>query len=280
MMGDLRPTLHLMTTSTVPATALVTGASSGLGLEMARQLAAHGANLILVARSAGKLQELAQELTSRYNIQVHVLPADLNAPGAGQKLHDAVIAQGLQVDILVNNAGLGFFGEFWEQSPADLQRMINVNISALTELTRCFLPGMQERGRGRILNVASTAAFQPGPLMSVYYATKAYVLSFSEALNEELRGQGVSVTALCPGPVRTGFQDVSSLGESRLLTGVMRLSMLSAGEVARQGVQATLRGQSVVIPGPLNQFMAFSIRAVPRALAPRLLAALQARRKT
>lgn len=219
MLGSMTQPPALPALNMRTSTALITGASSGIGESLARQLAAHGAHLILVARTEDRLHALAAELGARYRVQVHVLPADLNRPGAAAELHAAVQARGLNVDILVNNAGLGGYGEFSAQPSDEIDRMIAVNIGALTGLTRAFLPDMLARGRGRVLNVASTAAFQPGPLMAVYYATKAYVLSFSEAIAEEVAGSGVSVTALCPGPVRTDFQAVSRLGESDLLSG-------------------------------------------------------------
>lgn len=267
------PALNMRT-----STALITGASSGIGESLARQLAAHGAHLILVARTEDRLHALAAELGARYRVQVHVLPADLNRPGAAAELHAAVQARGLNVDILVNNAGLGGYGEFSTQPSDEIDRMIAVNISALTGLTRAFLPDMLARGRGRVLNVASTAAFQPGPLMAVYYATKAYVLSFSEAVAEEVAGSGVSVTALCPGPVQTGFQAVSRLGESDLLSGPARLVILSADEVARQGVRGLLVGQRVVVAGRLNRMQTLLPRLLPRAVVTRLIGRVQARR--
>lgn len=267
------PALNMRT-----STALITGASSGIGESLARQLAAHGAHLILVARTEDRLHALAAELGARYRVQVHVLPADLNRPGAAAALHAAVQARGLNVDILVNNAGLGGYGEFSTQPSDEIDRMIAVNISALTGLTRAFLPDMLARGRGRVLNVASTAAFQPGPLMAVYYATKAYVLSFSEAVAEEVAGSGVSVTALCPGPVQTGFQAVSRLGESDLLSGPARLVILSADEVARQGVRGLLVGQRVVVAGRLNRVQTLLPRLLPRAVVTRLIGRVQARR--
>lgn len=267
------PALNMRT-----STALITGASSGIGESLARQLAAHGAHLILVARTEDRLHALAAELGARYRVQVHVLPADLNRPGAAAELHAAVQARGLHVDILVNNAGLGGYGEFSTQPSDEIDRMIAVNISALTGLTRAFLPDMLARGRGRVLNVASTAAFQPGPLMAVYYATKAYVLSFSEAVAEEVAGSGVSVTALCPGPVQTGFQAVSRLGESDLLSGPARLVILSADEVARQGVRGLLVGQRVVVAGRLNRVQTLLPRLLPRAVVTRLIGRVQARR--
>lgn len=268
-----------MTKLSPPSTALITGASGGIGEEIARNLARRGANLILVARSEGKMQTLAQELTRQHGIQAHVIPADLTRPDAGAELEKELAARRLSVDILVNNAGFGGFHEFHTQDAGEIGRMIAVNISALTDLTRRFLPGMVARGRGRVLNVASTAAFQPGPMMAVYYATKAYVLSFSEAVNEELRGTGVTMTALCPGPVATGFQETSSLHESSMLNGPLRYTMLSAEKVAGIGVDAMLRGQGTVVAGGINYLMTLSPRLMPRAAMTRMMAGIQARRK-
>ncbi|MFC4637657.1 SDR family NAD(P)-dependent oxidoreductase [Deinococcus hohokamensis] len=262
-----------------PSTALITGASSGIGEALARQLAARGANLILVARSEDKLRALAGQLQQQYGVQAQVVAADLTRPDAGEQLERELNARGLQVDLLVNNAGFGGFSEFWTQDPRDIQNMIALNIAALTDLTRRFLPGMVQRGRGRVLNVASTAAFMPGPLMAVYYASKAYVLSFSEAVNEELRGTGVRVTALCPGPVETGFQAAADLDQSRLLSGPNRVAMLSADEVARLGVEAMLRGQAVMVAGRINQLQTLLPRLLPRSVLPRVIAAVQARRE-
>ncbi|UQN05213.1 SDR family oxidoreductase [Deinococcus sp. QL22] len=266
--------------ATQPATALITGASGGIGEAIARQLAARGAHLILVARSEGKMQTLAQELGNKHGIQAHVIALDLTRPDAGEVLQREVSARHLTVDILVNNAGFGGFSEFWMQDAGEINRMVAVNIAALTDLTRRFLPDMVTRGRGRVLNVASTAAFLPGPLMAVYYASKAYVLSFSEGVNEELRGTGVSVTALCPGPVATGFQDAASLGESKLLNaGTRSLTMLTADDVAQQGVNAMLRGQAVLVAGSVNKVQSLMPRFLPRAAVARLIARVQARKE-
>ncbi|MBZ9749730.1 SDR family oxidoreductase [Deinococcus sp. HMF7604] len=261
-----------------PATALVTGASSGIGERLASGLAARGASLILVARSEDRLQALASDLGRLHGVPVEVMAADLARSGAAQALAEELTARGLTPDILVNNAGLGHFDEFLQQDLADIGQQLALNITAVTELTRLLVPGMVARGRGRVLNVASTAAFQPGPLMAPYYASKAYVLSLSEALNEELRGSGVTVTALCPGPVQTGFQAASGLGHSELLRGPVRLAMLSADEVAAQGLDAMLRGQAVVIPGRLNQLQVAALRLLPRAAVPPMIRRLQARR--
>jgi short-subunit dehydrogenase len=196
--------------------ALVTGASGGIGLDLARLLAAGGHDLVLVARSEKKLQEIAQELSGRFKVRCQAMPADLSKPDGVEAVMAGVAAQGLQIDVLVNNAGFGLSGEFAKTDLARELEMIRLNVATLTALTKRVLPGMLERRRGRILNVASTAAFQPAPLLSVYAATKAYVLSFSEAIATELGGTGVTVTALCPGPTVTGFAAAADMTESAL----------------------------------------------------------------
>ncbi|MEA2565364.1 MAG: uncharacterized protein QOD49_541, partial [Actinomycetota bacterium] len=185
--------------------ALVTGASGGIGEELARILARHGYDLVLVARSADKLAALAERLELDHGIQVRAIAKDLARPDAAAEIHEWLAAEGLTVDVLVNNAGMGLLGKFAEIGIEGDVEMLRLNVEAPTLLTRLLLPSMLERGSGRILNLASTAGFQPGPLMAVYYATKAYVLSFSEALANEVAGTGVTVTALCPGPTETGF---------------------------------------------------------------------------
>ena len=252
-------------------TALITGASSGIGLDLAHLFAADGHDVVLVARSEGKLRELARELEAKHRVQAHVLVADLAKPDAPREVFERAPA----VDILVNNAGFGTSGKFAETDLRVELDMIQVNIAALTHLTKLFLGPMLERGRGRILNVASTAAFQPGPLMAVYYATKAYVLSFSDAIGEELRGTGVTVTALCPGPTATGFQETAQLGKEALLK-LMR--PVASMDVARAGYRGLMRGKRVVIPGVKNKLGVQSIRVTPRALATRVVRALQERR--
>lgn len=243
-------------------TALVTGASTGIGLEIARVLAADH-ELVLAARSAGRLETLASELGGARAIAV-----DLTDPAGVAKL----VADVGEVDILVNNAGLGDFGPFAEARTDKLDQMIELNVASLTKLCRAYLPGMLERGRGRILNVASTASFQPGPLMAVYYATKAYVLSFSEAIAEETRGTGVTVTALCPGPTATEFQAAAAMEDSKLVSG-KRLP--SAASVAAFGVKAMQRGDVVAVPGLSNRVMAASVRFSPRPIVRRLVHRLQ-----
>jgi short-subunit dehydrogenase len=252
-------------------TALITGASSGIGLDLAHVLAEDGHDLVLVARSEDRLRALAAELSSKYGIAATVVVADLSRPDAPRE----VFAAAPPIDILVNNAGFGLSGLFAETALRTELDMIQVNVAALTHLTKLFLPQMVERRRGRILNVASTAAFQPGPLMAVYYATKAYVLSFSEALGEELRDRGVTVSALCPGPTATGFQKKANLGSEALL---QLMKPVSSMEVARAGYRGLMRGQRVVIPGLKNKLGVQSLRVSPRRVVTRIVRALQERR--
>ena len=250
--------------------ALITGASSGIGLELARLCARDGHNVVLVARTEPKLRELAVEL-QKLGVTAHVVVSDLAKPVAAVAIAASVKHLGIDVDILMNNAGLGLGGPF---IGSDLQReleMIQVNIVALTQLTKLLLAPMVARKRGYILNVASTAAFQPGPLMAVYYATKAYVLSFSEAIADELSGSGVTVTALCPGPTETGFAAEAKMTGSRLFT-MMR--PMSPAKVARAGYRAMKAGRRVVIPGLRNKLLAQSVRVSPRRLVTKIVRAM------
>ncbi len=252
-------------------TVLITGASSGIGEELARRFAADGSDLVLVARSDERLRELAAGLEKGNGISARVEPADLAAPGACEALVERLTAAGVDVDVLVNNAGFGARGAVAELDAERQLGMIRLNVEALTALTRLLLPGMLARRRGGVLNVASTAAFQPGPFMAVYYATKAYVQSFTEALAEELRGSGVTVTSLAPGPTLTGFQKEAEMEETLLL----KLGPMRAAPVARAGHRAFRRGRTVVIPGLGNRLLAFSTRLTPRWLLRRVVRALQ-----
>lgn len=264
-----------MTTQTQKKTALITGASGGIGLDLARLFAEGGYDVVLVARTEPKLKELAQELSSKHGTRALAVAADLADPAAPGLLMERLKAEGLQVDALVNNAGYGAYGAFVETDLDAELKMIQVNISALTALTKAVLPGMLERKSGRILNVASTAAFQPGPLMAVYYATKAYVLSFSEALANETQGTGVTVTCLCPGPTKTGFQQQAKMEQSRLAKG--GLEMMDSLTVARSGYEALHRGQAVVIPGFVNNLLAQSVRLLPRSAVTTIVRKIQER---
>src|SRR5829696_4505545 len=231
-------------------TALVTGASGGIGEELARLFAADGHDLVLVARGRDKLARLAEELGAKHGVGARVLASDLARPEAPREIFEELSAAGLSVDALVNNAGVGSYGLFAETDLKSELDLLQINVVALTHLTKLFLPGMIARRRGYVMNVASTAAFQPGPLMAVYYASKAYVLSFSEALSNETSGTGVTVTCLCPGPTRTGFQDRARLGESRLFS---VLSVASAADVARAGYDGMMAGRALVVPGLMNK---------------------------
>jgi short-subunit dehydrogenase len=247
-------------------TALVTGASGGIGEAVARELAGRGHDLVLVARRERELQDLAQHLAAAHGVAAEVIPFDLAQPMAGAEL--AHVQRGRRIDVLVNSAGFADFKEFTAADLAKLRSMINVNVGALTELTHELLPGMIEQGSGRVLNVASTAAFMPGPVMAVYYATKAYVLSLSEAVAREVHGTGVTVTALCPGPTRTGFQARAAMESSKLVKG---RSLMDAGTVARLGVDGLLAGRPVVVPGWNNKLQAVFPRFTPRRLVPVLV---------
>lgn len=259
-------------------TALITGASSGIGRELARVFAAHRHDVVLVARGEATLRALAAELQAPGGAEVraHVIVSDLSVRGAAQALTARTRDMGIEVDILVNNAGYGLYGPFLD-TPLDAELdMIQVNIVALTELTKRMLPAMVARKGGRILNLASTAAFLPGPLMAVYYATKAYVLSFSEAIANELDGTGVTVTALCPGPTASGFQAAAKLEESKLVAG-KRLP--TSREVALAGYAAMMAGETVFVPGLSNKLTVLAPRVLPRRLVARIVRTAQERRR-
>jgi len=244
-------------------TVLITGASAGLGAELAKLFAVDGSNLVLVARRLDRLDDLARDLQKRCGIGVRTVAKDLSQPGASQELVDDLKRDRVLVDVLVNNAGFGAQGRFVEL-PVDRQmQMIQLNVGALTHLTRLFLPGMLERGKGGILNVASTAAFQPGPGMAVYYASKAYVLHFTEALAEELQGTPIKVSCLAPGPTRTEFAATADLQRSRLFSS----GVMDAETVAEAGHRGFRQGRLLVIPGFKNRLLAFSVRLAPRSLA-------------
>ena len=247
--------------------AVITGASSGIGLELAKLFAAARYDLMLVARREKALHELAGELARRHGVSAWAVPADLaTAEGCNMVVRE-VEARGVDVGALVNDAGFGFRGLLVETPLERALEMIDVNVRALTHLTRLLLPGMLARRRGRILNVASTAAFQPGPLMSVYYATKAYVLSFSVALSVELDRTGVTSTALCPGPTRTEFQKVAGVEGTALAAGAL---VTDAEKVALLGYRGMMKGKAIVTPGLVNRMVAIGNRAIPRTWAARL----------
>ncbi|MFD2673691.1 SDR family NAD(P)-dependent oxidoreductase [Marinicrinis sediminis] len=252
-------------------TVLITGASGGIGLELAREFAAAGHTLILTARSGQKLEQAKQEIEQQYGVPVALFVHDLAKPAEIEALWTSVQEAGWSVDILVNNAGYGLFGPFAETDLQDELNMIDLNVRSLTQLTKLALQDMVKKGRGRILNVASTAAFQPGPLMAVYYATKAFVLSFSEALAKELEDHGITVTALCPGATATGFEERANLQGS----GLLKSGVMDARTVARIGYDGTMRGKRVVIPGWRNRMLAQSVRFMPRKLVTTIVKKIQ-----
>ena len=247
-------------------TALVTGASSGIGVELARIHARRGGDLVLVARRQDRLEVLKTELEQAHGVAVHVLVKDLTDPEAAKQIHAELASRGVPIDYLINNAGFGNGGFFHEQDWAKNEAMIMVNVVALAALTRLFVPDMIARGGGKILNVASMAAFLPGPLQAIYYATKAFVVSFSEAIGNELRRTGVTVTALCPGPVDTEFIERANLRKAK---GFART--VSAAGVARTGYDAMLAGKPIVVPGIVNKIIVhFLLRLAPRQRATKI----------
>ncbi len=243
--------------------ALVTGASSGIGAELARELAKDGHDVVLVARRREAMQALAETLKAE-GAAVTVLPADLGKAGAAAALAQDLAARGIALDVLINAAGLGDNGRFDRAEPDKIAAMLQVNIVALTELTRLVLPQMLAQRRGKIMLVASTAAFQPGPEMAVYYASKAYVLSLGRAIGYELRRSGVTVTTLCPGPTATGFAEVAQMEGSGLFNGPM--PVMQAAEVARLGYAALKAGRPVIVTGLLNKILAVSSRFTPPSM--------------
>ena len=256
-------------------TALITGASSGIGLELAHLFARDGYRLVLVARNRGALRALGDDLQSRYHIPVRISPKDLAHPASPIELRSELQEAGIVLDVLVNNAGFGLSGAFLDTDWDTEAEMMQVNIVALTHLTKLFLPQIRAR-EGKVLNVASVAAFLPGPFMNVYYASKAYVLHFTEALAEELEGSGVTVTCLCPGPVRTNFQQRAHLGEARTLNSPL---LVGVHEVARIGYEGMQQGKRVVVPGWKNRLSVETLRLSPRNLATKMVRKIQEKKK-
>lgn len=253
---------------------LLTGASSGIGLELAKIFASHKHNLILVARSKDVLDKLAQELRTEHKVTVEVITLDLALESSPAALFKACQDKNLRVDILVNNAGFGDNAAFVNSEWKKQAEMMDLNMKSLTHITHLFLPSMVAAKKGAILNVASTAAFQPGPYMAVYYATKSYVLSFSEALNEELRGSGVYVTTLCPGPTLSGFQKAANMDTALLF----KLGVPGSREVAEYAYNSLMKKRVVAVHGIMNKIMAFSVRLTPRTLLVRIVRVLQEKR--
>ena len=255
-------------------TALITGASTGIGYELSKCFAADHHNLILVARHEAKLKQVASELSERFGVAAKVIAADLAKPQAPQKLFAEVGKDSAQIDYLINNAGFGLGGKFLETDLTTELEMMQVNMVALVHLSKLFLPAMVARGSGKIMNVASTAAFQPGPLMAVYYASKAFVLSFTEAIANELAGTGVTVTALCPGPTRSEFQKRAHIENTRLIKGKF-VGLMTSEAVAQIGYRGLMQGKRLVIPGLLNKIVVQSVRLAPRRVATQAARMLQ-----
>jgi len=241
---------------------LVTGASSGIGYELAKRFARDGHDLVLVARSREKLEAIGKELIGTAGVQVKRIAKDLSRPRAAEETFDELTRESIPIEVLVNCAGFGTYGAFAETDIVAEREMIQLNVVALTELTKLAVRAMVRRGNGRVLNVASTAAFQPGPRMAVYYATKAYVLSFSEALANELDGTGVAVSTLCPGPTRTGFGVRARMEGAR----VYKTGVMDAAAAAEAGYHGLKNGKAVIIPGLRNKLIALAARLAPRKL--------------
>lgn len=253
-------------------TALITGASGGIGLELAKIHASQGGHLVLVARSLDKLRLIKAELEKMHSVRVYLISKDLSLKDAAFEVHREIKTENIQIDYLINNAGFGDFGFFYETKWSKEESMINLNITSLTQFCKLFVNDMIAQGGGKIMNLASLAAFEPGPLMAVYYATKAYVLHFSEAINNELQDKGVTVTALCPGPTESGFQEASAQQESKIIKGK---KLPSAKEVAAYGYEAMLKGKAVAVPGLMNALLVKLVRFIPRSLIVKAIRKLQ-----
>lgn len=258
------------------ATALITGASNGIGLELAKVHASKGGDLVLVARNKAKLDELKSTLENEYKVKVYTIGKDLSATNAANEVYNETIRQNIQIDYLINNAGFGEFGLFTDTDWNKELKMINLNITTLTAFTKLYLQDMVKRRSGKIMNVASTAAFQSGPTMAVYFATKAYVLSFSEAVNNEVSDKGVTITTLCPGATESGFQAAAAMEESRLVKG---RKLPSSEEVAQYGYAAMMKGKTVAIHGLMNWILANSVRFTPRSIVVKITRKIQDKAK-
>ncbi len=256
--------------------ALVTGASTGIGRELADLAAQDGYDIVLIARSESLLQRAASDIRQKWKRDVTVIASDLTHPEAPREILNSVAKADLDIEVLINNAGFGLVGKFWELAEREQIDMVQLNVTALTDLTRLFLPRLIERRRGFIMNVASTAAFQPGPLMSVYYATKAYVLSFSQAVHNEAREFGITVSCLCPGPTQTEFDKRARATDTRLFSGGRSMSARKVAEIGWNGMK---RGKPLVIPGTLNGLMAFLTRFAPIQFTASMARKMQETRK-
>jgi len=255
--------------------ALITGSSSGIGLELARIFAKNGNDLVLVALEKNLLSVIREELTKDWGVDVYIIEKDLSVADATNEVFEEIMSQGFEIECLINNAGFGDFSSYYLCDWEKQERMINLNVMALAHLCRLFLPSMIERGSGKIMNLASNAAFQPGPGMSIYFASKAFVLSFSEALAEEVRGSGVTVTALCPGSTKTRFNTLASGGRIQLKENDKRPG---PKEVAEFGYRSLISGKTVAIHGFKNRLIIFLIRFLPRGFVTKQAKKIQARK--
>ncbi len=255
-------------------TVLITGASSGIGLELAKVFAREKYNLVLVARNQDTLQEIADDLMRHYSVDAIVIPADLAKPEAPEEIFTTLQKKDIRIDILVNNAGFTNYGSFPTLDTTQEINLVKVNIEAVLHLTRLALPDMLERKSGKILNVASTASFLPGPLMANYYASKAYVRSLSEATHQELKGFGITVSCLCPGPTATNFGKVEDAQNSLLF----RMSTMKATKVAEAGFRGLMKGKRVILPGFSNKLIPFYTRLIPTSMALKVVAWLQGKK--
>lgn len=253
-------------------TALITGASSGIGLELAKIHAGKGGDLVLVARREDNLISLKKELEKAHDISVEIISMDLSQTNAAKAVYDKLQEKGIAIDYLINNAGFGGFGLFHETDWEKEAAMIDLNIKTLTHLTKLFVKDMVTRGSGKIMNVASTSSFLPGPLMSIYYASKHYVLTFSESIANELKGTGVTVTALCPGPTESEFQKSADMNESMLFK---RIKVATSKDVAEYGYKKMLKGRVIAVEGNMNKIFAFSTRLFPRKIVANMVRIMQ-----
>lgn len=252
-------------------TVLITGATAGIGYEMSRLFAMNGYNLVIIARNQSQLQKLKQHWEDEFGVTIYAIQKDLSHPSAVEEIMDYLEEHNIEIDILINNAGFGLFGPFTETPIEQELKMIQVNIVALTQLTKCLLPNMIRKKRGKILNVASIAAFQSGPLMAVYYATKAYVLSFSEALTNELADHGVLVSVLCPGPTNTQFEKRANLKQSKL----SKRNLMYPEEVAKIAFRQFMKGKTLIVPGATNWILVRSSRLLPRKMVTGIVRRIQ-----
>lgn len=255
-------------------TVLITGATTGIGYELSRLFAMNGYNLVIIARNQSQLERLRQQWENEFHVTIHVIVKDLSSPSSVPEIMNYLNKNNIEIDILINNAGFGLYGPFIETPIERELEMIQVNIVALTHLTKCLIPHMLRKKKGKILNVASIAAFQSGPLMSVYYATKAYVLSFSEALTNELADHGILVSVLCPGPTNTEFEKRANLQQSNLF----RRNVMNPEEVARIAFRQFMKGKTMIVPGATNWILVRSTRFLPRKVVTGIVRRIQSER--